>query len=134
MSESDAVSTRWIAAVVVAAAFVAGVLVGVAGAHFFLLHHRPRVPHRAAHFMVERLDRRLDLSDEQEKKIEAIIQRRHERMNAIWSESRPRVRAEIEAANAEIAQVLSPEQRTKFEALKMRMEGGRPPGRFRGGE
>ena len=119
--------TKWMAAVVVLVAFASGILVGVAGSHL-LRSHRPRhIPKRAAHFMVERLDRRLDLSDEQEKKIEAIIARRHERMEQIWSSAHPRIEAEIEATNKEISSILTPDQRVKFEEIKMRVSRGRRP-------
>jgi Spy/CpxP family protein refolding chaperone len=126
-------SAKSAAVVVVIAAFVAGVLVGIAASHLLLLHHL-RIPPRAAHMLMERLDRRLDLTDAQEKQIEAIIARRHERMNAIWAEARPRVHAEIEATNVEIARVLTPAQRVEFEKIKMRVNTGRQPGRFRSGD
>jgi Spy/CpxP family protein refolding chaperone len=126
---------KWIAGIVVIAAFVAGVLVGVAGSHLLMLHgRRPHIPGRAAHFLVARLDRRLDLTDAQEKQIEAIIARRHARMNAIWDAARPRVGEEIAATNDEIAATLTPEQRVKFEAIKMRVNTSRQPGRYRSGD
>ena len=126
-------SAKSTAVIVVVAAFMAGILVGIAADHLFLMHH-PRIPRHASHMLVSRLDRRLDLTDDQEKKIEAIIARRHERMNAIWAQARPRVHAEIEATNNEIAQVLTPEQRVKFEKIKMRVNTARQPGRFRSGD
>ena len=141
MSESEPVTpprrsnAKWLAALVVVVAFVSGVLVGIAASHFMMRRgHRQHIPKRAAHFMAERLDRRLDLTDEQEKKIEAIIARRHERMEQIWGSVHPRVRAEIDATNNEIAAVLTPEQRVRFEKIKMRVNSGRQPGRFRTGD
>lgn len=127
---------KWIAAIVVAAAFVSGILAGIAGSHLFMLHGRGRehIPRRAAHFLTERLDHRLDLTDDQEKKVEAIIARRHARMEAIWSSAHPRIQAEIAATNEEISSILTPEQRVKFEEIKMRVNTGRRPGRFRGGD
>ena len=116
----------------VIAAFIAGILVGILGTH--LVRGGRHIPPRAAHFLAERLDRRLDLSDEQEKKIEEIIARRHARMNAIWESARPRIHDEIEATNTEIASILTPEQRVKFEAIKMRVNTGRRPGRYRSGD
>lgn len=122
--------TKWIAAIVVVVAFASGILVGVAGSHL-LRPRRPHIPARAAHFMVERLDHRLDLTDEQEKKVEAILARRHERMEKIWASAHPRIEAEIKATNDEISSILTPEQRAKFEEIKMRMgRGRRGRGRF----
>jgi periplasmic protein CpxP/Spy len=126
-------NAKWIAALVVIVAFATGILVGIAASHLMMRRgHRPHIPGRAAHFMVERLDRRLDLTDEQEKKIEEIIARRHARIEQVWGSVRPRVRAEIDATNDEIAKILTPEQRVAFEKIKMRVNGGRPPGRHRG--
>jgi periplasmic protein CpxP/Spy len=113
--------TKWIAAIVVVVAFVSGIVVGVAVSHFARHGRGPHFPRRATHFMVQRLDHRLDLTDEQEKRVEAIIHRRHQRMESIWSSAHPRIEAEIKAANDEISAILTPEQRVKFEAIKMRM-------------
>ena len=126
-------SAKWIASVLVLAAFLAGILVGILGTHLVMRGGR-HIPPRAAHFLAERLDRRLDLTDEQEKKIEEVIARRHARMNAIWESARPRIHDEIEATNNEIASILTPEQRVKFEAIKMRVNTGRRPGRYRSGD
>ena len=114
--------TRLVATTVVVLAFVAGMAVGVFGAHMHILfggagaEYFPRA-------MVNRLDRRLDLSDAQRKKVEEIIYRRHRNIDAMWDGVRPKVRAEIEAANDEIARVLTPEQRAQFEKMRMRMLG-----------
>ena len=83
--------------------------------------------------MLNRLDRRLDLTDAQRKQVEEILRRRHARINAMWSGVRPRVRAEVDATNAEIAKVLTPEQRAKFERMRMHLGDryGRPGGRER---
>jgi Spy/CpxP family protein refolding chaperone len=127
--------TKWIAAVIVLAAFVSGILAGIAGTHVFLHRGgRPHVPRRASHFMVERLDHRLDLTDEQERRVEAILERRHEQMEKIWASTHPRIEAEIKATNDEISSILTPEQRVKFEEIKMRMGRGRRGGRFRTGD
>lgn len=112
--------TKLAAVVVVVLTFVAGMAVGVFGSHMHILYGGPG----AGYFpraMVNRLDRRLDLTDEQRKKVEEIIHRRHANIDALWDGTRPRVRAEVEAANEEIARVLTPEQRARFEKMRMRM-------------
>ncbi|MFP5245310.1 MAG: hypothetical protein ACLGH0_01355, partial [Thermoanaerobaculia bacterium] len=50
------------------------------------------------------------------------------RMNELMASIHPRMRGEIDAANEEIARVLTPEQRAKFEKLKIRMRRHGPPG------
>jgi Spy/CpxP family protein refolding chaperone len=107
-----------VAIVVVLLTFTAGVMVGVFASHMMILHGG----HGASLFpttaMVNRLDRRLDLTDAQRAQVEQIIRRHHARIDGMWDDLRPRMHAEIDQANAEIAHILTPEQRAKFERLK----------------
>ena len=110
-----------IASIVVLVTFVAGLCAGIFVDRVWM--HRMRGPHPprfASRMMVERLDRHLDLTDAQRAKIQQIIEQHHGHIGK-----------EIEAANAEIDLVLTPEQRRKF--AKMRMHLGRPEGRGRTG-
>jgi len=110
----------------VLAALIVGVLLGVAGDHLFLIH-RHELFHREfeAHRIVDRLDRELHLTAQQKSQIQRILDTHHQRMHDIMSNVRPRMRQEIEAGNAEIEKILTPQQREQFQHLKMRM----PPGR-----
>ena len=128
MSETDpapprrsTTKTTVIAAIVLVVTFAAGVLVGVFIDRIAFRRGYDRVPRFATAAMVTRLDRHLDLTPEQRKQIEAILERRHARINEVWSEVRPRVRREIEQTNEEIARVLTAEQRVEFEKMKMRL-------------
>lgn len=121
--------TAIIAVFVVLAAFATGVLAGIAIDRRL---HRPPAPAFMVDAMLHRLDRRLDLTDEQREKIEQIIERRHERMTELFAHVRPQMDAEIAATNAEIERVLTPEQREKFQKMRMRLgprHGGRHKGR-----
>lgn len=114
-----------IAAVVVLVAFVAGLLVGAVADRIYLFRHpRPMGP-RAADFMasriVERLDRELHLTPQQKQQVAQIVGRHGKRMESIWSNVRPQVHQEIEAANVEIAAQLTPDQRARFAKMRMRM-------------
>lgn len=128
-------SNRATATVVVIVAFVAGILVGVAGDHIFIMHRGfPRFGQRAARGIVGHLERELKLTPQQKNAVAAIVERHRQRMDAIGSSIRPQMDQEIAKANAEIAQVLTPEQRVKFEQMRMRMHErrerrGLPPGR-----
>ena len=113
--------TAVIAAIVVVLAFVAGFAAGALTDHFWMLRRGHRLPPMAAHMMVGRLDHHLDLTDEQRARIEQILERRHEAMDRMWAELHPRMRAEIDATNAEIERVLTPEQREKFQKMRMRL-------------
>jgi Spy/CpxP family protein refolding chaperone len=73
------------------------------------------------HAMVNRLDHCLDLTDQQRKQVEEILNRHRENINAMWAGVHPHVRAEIDAANAEIVKVLTPEQRAKYEKMRMHL-------------
>ncbi len=109
-----------IAAVVVIAAFAAGIVAGIAGDRLF--HRRfARQPLMWA-AMIHRLDRHLDLTDAQRKQVHQILERRHASLEG-------RMRQEIEATNAEIERLLTPEQREKFRKMRMRL--GHPHGRRR---
>ena len=133
-ARSSAVKTTVIAAIVVVVAFIAGFVVGAVTDRFMARHRPGPMRPMVEHAMVNRLDRELDLTPAQRGQVEEIIGRHHTRIDGIWSSVRPRVRQEIDQANAEIAKILTPEQRLKFEKLKMRLGGHRDRGhRSRGG-
>jgi Spy/CpxP family protein refolding chaperone len=117
----SATKTTIVAVVVVFLTFIAGVMVGVFASHMMIL----RGGHGAALFptkaMVNRLDRKLDLTDAQRAQVEQIIRRRHARIDGIWDGVHPRIHAELEQANKEISRILTPEQRAKFERMKFHL-------------
>ena len=113
------------AVVVVVVAFIAGILVGVAGDHIYLIRNGRLFPRRdgrsAADRMADNLGRELQLSPQQKNQVQQIIERHRAKIDAAMSNVRPQVRQEIDATNKEIESILTAEQRTKFEALRMRM-------------
>jgi Spy/CpxP family protein refolding chaperone len=117
---SSALLTTLIAAIVVLLAFGSGILVGFFADRYVIFHHGMHVPPFATHMMMRRLDRRLDLTHEQRAQIQQIIERHATRMETELAAMRPRVNAEIRATNEEIAAVLTPEQRAKFDKFKLR--------------
>lgn len=124
--------TTLLAVVALLVTFTAGIAVGVFGSHLLRLRHMGRgVPPQVAEMMLNRLDRRLDLTDAQRTQVEAILRLHHGRINGLLTGVRPAVRQEIELANTEIARVLTPEQRKVFERLKIRIHDapgiGHPP-------
>ena len=115
-------STVVIASLALAVTFIAGFVVGAVADRFILLHHGPRrIPPMAVHAMIGRLDHQLDLSAGQRTEIEKILERRHQRIMKLTEDMRPRIGVEIEQANAEIERVLTPEQRRKFQDVKIRL-------------
>ena len=119
--------TTIVAVIALAVTFVAGAAVGVVADR--ILHRRGPMPEFATQALVRRLDRHLDLTDTQEKKVAAIIERHHTNISSLFTAVRPRVREEIEQANREIEQVLTPEQRAEFQKMKMRLHLGERGGR-----
>jgi hypothetical protein len=120
--------TRTIALVTVALALIAGLLIGAVGDRVYLFWNRERGgmrgPHMTQH-IVARLDRELQLSPQQRDEVTRILNTRRDHIAAITAAVRPHVRREIDEANAEIEKVLTPEQRGKFEKMRMRMLPGR---------
>lgn len=58
---------------------------------------------------------RIEMAPEQRASIDAILERRSERMRAVWHEVEPRLDAITDSARTEIFQVLTPEQQAEYE-------------------
>ena len=129
----NSAKTIAIAAVVLVITFLSGAAAGMLFAHLGFMHRGPRMhsPRMVPKMMVHRLSRSLDLTPEQRTKVEAIVKRYHARIFRVTESVHPQVRAEIEAANREIEALLTPEQREKFQKLKLRL--GHHEGRSRRG-
>lgn len=119
----NATKTVVIATLALVVTFIAGFVTGIAAVRVF--HRGGRVPPIVEQTLLNRLDRQLDLTDRQRAEIRKIIVQRHDRIERMWANVRPQMRAEIERTNAEIERVLTPEQREKFQALRLHMRPGR---------
>ncbi|HEX7418844.1 MAG TPA: hypothetical protein VF505_03090 [Thermoanaerobaculia bacterium] len=115
----SASSTRLLAALVVVVTFFVGAVVGAFAVHAWLL--RGGLPQHSAQFITRRLDRRLHFNDQQRLQVIEIVDRHERRIAIIWTNVRPAVHQEIEAANVEIDHVLTPEQRVVFGQIRMRL-------------
>jgi Spy/CpxP family protein refolding chaperone len=127
-------NARVIASIVVVVAFIAGLLVGAVADRIYLFRHGP--PHErhgefVATRIVDKLDRELKFTPQQKQQVTVIVTGHGHRMEALWGRVRPEMRQEIDAANKEISAVLTPEQRVKFDKLRMRL-GPRGPRKFGG--
>lgn len=58
---------------------------------------------------------RVEMAPEQRAAIDAILERRSERMRAVWHEVEPRLDAITDSARTEIFSVLTPEQQAAYE-------------------
>ena len=125
-STPSAANPRRTAILLVAVTFLAGALIGFAGGRAWSLLRGPfHPPDFVRGRIVEHLDEALDLTPQQHEQVESIMKRHHERMRAISDGLRPQMRQEIDAANREVDAILTPQQREKFQKMRMRM-------RFRG--
>ncbi len=120
------ISARATAALLIIGSFIGGLVVGVGGDRVWLIRNgRLRPPRDMMQKMSERivnhLDHELNLTPAQKSEITQIIDRHRARIDAIWAAVRPQTRQEIDATNAEIERVLTPDQRTKFRSLQMHM-------------
>ena len=118
-------SARTIAVVTVVATLIVGFLLGVVADRVWLYRHGPRFGSRAQRFTTERIVKRLDgelhFTEQQRAQVTQIIHARQQRIAAIQAGVRPQIRAQIDQTNAEIEKILTPEQRTAFQQIKMRV-------------
>ena len=122
-------STRTAAFVVVIIAFVAGLLVGIAGDRLYFHRMFPGRRDFGSGRIVERFNRELHLTPGQKTEVQQIVDSHRAKIESLMTNVRPEIRKELDATNAEIEKVLTPDQRTQFQKMRMRMPGrhGMPP-------
>lgn len=117
---------RWTAAALLAVAFLLGMAIGGLGMELLHLrriaawHHRGGEP-PAFGFLVQRLERRLELSPEQARQVEEILERARRDLGDMHREVRPRIHRRLAEARSEIEAVLTPEQREELRRLGPRL-------------
>lgn len=72
------------------------------------------------HTVIERFSEELELTDDQEARIDTILANVRDRMHEMWSEVRPRYRAVVDSARGRIEQVLTEEQAERYRELLKR--------------
>lgn len=115
----------WKVFLVFGGVFLAGVIFGVALAPRWFEYGRPPLPDRPVRgigtaMMLKRLTAQLDLTPEQQAKIEPILKRVTAETREMRRESIQKFRTAMEKANNEIAAELTPEQKVKLEELRKR--------------
>lgn len=121
------------AALLIVAALIAGIVVGVAGDRLYMMRRVPHPPRFMSDRFVEHLDRELQLTPQQRDAVKQISERHRQRIQALSDSIRPQMRQELDAMNAEIENVLNPDQQKKFRELSSRMHrrrgsrSGMPP-------
>jgi Spy/CpxP family protein refolding chaperone len=107
---------RLLGVALLAATFVAGALSGAAIERVLgaeepgaVDHDSEQDPRRA--YIIDQVD----MSEQQRTEIDAILERRSERMRSVWQEVEPRMEAVTDSARMDIMGVLTPEQRAEYE-------------------
>jgi len=126
-------SPRTTAALLVIGALLGGIVLGAAGDRALLVwQHRLLPSHRrletASQRIVNHLDRELHFTTGQRAEVQQIIDRHRQRIEAIWASVRPQTRQEIDATNAEIDRVRTPDQQAKFKTMRANMQQHGPRG------
>lgn len=113
---------RGTAVVLLAVAFLLGAIVG--GLSSELLHLRRLAAwHHGVEgapdfgYLVRRLDRRLDLTPEQEREVAGIVERARDELWELRREVAPRIHGRMEEARAEIETILTAEQREELRRM-----------------
>ena len=118
-------STRTTAVAVVIVAFIAGLFAGIAGDRLYFHRMFPgRRDFGSAH-LADRLNRELHFTSQQKTAVQQIIDRHRARIDTLMSGVRPQIHQELDATNAEIDKILTPDQRATFAKMRMRMQGRR---------
>ncbi|MDR3404455.1 MAG: hypothetical protein P4L99_18285 [Chthoniobacter sp.] len=104
--------------------FLAGAISGAAGTTGFLWKQLPPPGMPKGSQIIERvladLRSEVHITAEQEKQLAPILEKHGAELDAIRDETLSRVLASIEAKNAAVEKVLSPEQRVHFEAQEQK--------------
>ena len=80
---------------------------------------------------IRRLTHQLELAPEQAGKIEKLLTDSQQRTKAVWESVQPKMNEEVRKVREQIREVLTPEQRQKFDEMnkqRLRKDGKRPPG------
>ena len=118
------------APLILAGVFVLGGVAGVFGGRVLAFKHMHSVMDGSdarLHFRVETLRNELDLDQEQAKKIEAIYKSTDPEREQAMSACRPGLDDLRARTDAQITEVLRPEQRPRYDELVKKRSAGRRP-------
>ena len=119
---------QWKAVTVLSGVFLLGAIAGVGGTLAYVAKERVAVRRldfaRTGDFPLQALIRRLDLTDEQRSKVQAVLEKhapnRRQVMQAVMERCGTEFREEKAKLDAEIRPLLTPEQQKQFDELSAR--------------
>lgn len=110
--------------------FLLGAASGGLGAHLYYQSRLEKIFHGGAkarqEMLLNRLSKQLDLDDTQRREARAIIEKTHAEMDNIRKQYRPQIQAALEKTRIEMAQILRPEQRKKFDEMVAKYRARHP--------
>lgn len=112
---------RWQALLALAGLFVVGVVSGGLGAHLYYARALERPPGPPPFFAGPHgwlLDRELDLTAEQRRQLREILADSRREAEALRRDLAPRLREVMERGDERIRELLTPEQRERFDELR----------------
>lgn len=109
---------RTLIALSVSGALALGTLGAFAQAPEHALHHGHGMGHGKMGDPMEHLTKDLDLTADQQAKVQPIIDQAKPQFQAIHHEAMEKARALMESTGAQIRPLLTPEQQAKFDAMK----------------
>jgi hypothetical protein len=116
---------RWKIITAFVLVFVLGVLTGVVGTGMVFKHgwpSGPRDPEKRKAFIMQRLERKLDLSPAQKERVAAIVDRRQQEARQQFRRHRQALRTFMRESFAEIRRELTPDQQVKLDAYQAELE------------
>ena len=112
---------RWQALLALVGLFALGTVAGGLGAHLYYARALDRPPAPPPFFggrMGPRLERQLDLSPEQGEQLRQILDETRTEAEALRRDLAPRIRQVMERSEERIGEILTPEQRERFEQIR----------------
>ena len=105
--------------------FILGLVVGSWGTGMYLRNRLDRFredPETRKASILDRLDRRLGLTDAQRSAFESIIDETEQKVGKSFEKHEAEMKGFIKESFAQMARILSPEQREKLDALRQELE------------
>lgn len=121
---------RWVLPVLFLVTLLAGLIAGASLVVIGIRYHVQQAllyPEQKLHRVATRLQRRLDLTDEQTRQVEAVFLERNHALQAIRREVRPRVIQEMDRTYQDVAALLDDEQSRKWKRMYYLLRQKLPP-------
>jgi hypothetical protein len=110
----------WSRILMLSVIFLSGGIVGFAAGGYWMrdrMNFMIRHPQQVMDRLFPQLQSELGLNDEQARKVEEIMRQRYASMESVRAEFVPKQMAQFEVLNNEVAQILNPEQKSKWSKI-----------------